>query len=311
MGQPLPVNRRFEPAYGSLVEISPLVRRVVAHNPNPFTFAGTGTYVVGRGSVAVIDPGPLDEAHIAALREGLKGETIGHLLITHTHADHSPAAAPLKAATGAKTYGYGPHGSGPHEGGADVRIEEGGDMDFRPDVTMRDGDQISGPGWTFECVFTPGHTSNHLCFALKEEQALFTGDHVMGWSTTVIGPPDGDMAAYFASLERLLKRDDRVYYPTHGAPIGGPHDALARKPQDFVRSLIAHRRDREAQILSALKAGEQAIPELVRRIYTDVDPKLHPAAALSVHAHLIQLAGEGRVTADGKASLSARYRLAS
>lgn len=284
MADPLPFVRLDNPAYGVVETLSPLVRRLIAPNPGPFTYTGTGTYIIGAGHVAVIDPGPLNDAHVTALTAALAGEVVDAILITHTHLDHSPAAAPLKAATGARTFGHGPHG-GAREDGAPV--EEGGDMAFRPDVTLAHGDRITGPGWTFEAVHTPGHTSNHLCFALIEEAALFTGDHVMGWSTTVISPPDGDMAAYFASLDHLLTRDDRRYYPTHGAPVDDP------KP--LVRGLIAHRRAREAQILEVLRSGPATVPAMVAIIYAAIDPRLHPAAARSLQAHLDRLISEGAI----------------
>jgi glyoxylase-like metal-dependent hydrolase (beta-lactamase superfamily II) len=295
----LPVDRTYDAAYGRVVELSPLIRRVCAENPNAFTFKGTGTYIVGRGKVAIIDPGPLLDAHVEALLKAVKGETVTHILITHTHNDHSPAAAPLKAATGAKTHGFGPHGAGKkHEG---IDVEEGGDMAFCPDVTLKDGATIEGHGWTFDALYTPGHTSNHLCFALREEKALFSGDHVMGWSTTVIAPPDGDMAEYFGSLEKLTRRDDRLYYPTHGNPI--------LKPQAVVRTLIEHRHARERQIETCLKRGLTRIPEMVAVIYSEVEKKLHPAAAMSVLAHLQHMLATGRVVTDGAPGATSEYRL--
>jgi glyoxylase-like metal-dependent hydrolase (beta-lactamase superfamily II) len=294
----LPTDRTYDPAYETSVEISPLIRRVLARNPNAFTFHGTGTYIVGRGKVAVIDPGPLIDEHVNALMQALKGETVTHILITHTHNDHSPAAAPLKAATGAQTYGFGPHGAGKKSEGIDV--EEGGDMAFRPDVTVKDGDVIKGDGWTFDCIFTPGHTSNHMCFALREEKALFSGDHVMGWSTTVIAPPDGDMAQYLASLDKLTKRDDQVYYPTHGNPV--------KKPQALVSKLIEHRHARERQITVCLKDGVGRIPDMVKIIYSEIDKKLHPAAAMSVLAHLRHMVATGRAMTDGPATATSTYR---
>jgi len=295
----LPTDRNYDAVYAKPVEISPLIRRVLARNANAFTFKGTGTYIVGRGNVAVVDPGPLIDEHVQALIGALKGETVAHILITHTHSDHSPAAAPLKAATGAKTYGFGPHGAAKRDEG--IAVEEGGDMDFRPDVTVRDGDLIRGDGWTFDCVFTPGHTSNHVCFALREEKALFSGDHVMGWSTTVIGPPDGDMAQYLASLRKLLARDDQIYYPTHGAPI--------RNPQKFVARLIEHREARERQIEECLRRGVDHIPDMVAIIYSEIDKRLHPAAAMSVLAHLQHMIATGRAATDGPAKAKSAYRL--
>ena len=293
MSNGIPFVREIEFDYGASEEVSPLIRRVVANNPSAFTYKGTGTYIVGHGKVAVIDPGPLLDAHVEALMRALQGETVSHILITHTHSDHSPAAAPLKKLTGAKTYGYGPHGSGAGE--------EDGDMDFVPDVELRHGDIIEGDGWTIECVHTPGHTSNHMCFALKEEKALFTGDHVMGWSTSIVSPPDGDMTAYMASLEMLLTRDDEVYWPTHGPAI---HD-----PKRLVQAFIAHREDRERQILAQLKAGRHRIAEMVPVMYAAIDKRLHPAAARSVLAHMGRLVAQGRVVTDGPVTLGADFRL--
>lgn len=284
----IPFNQEIEFEYGHLEQVSPLIRRIVCNNPGAFTFKGSGTYVVGRGNVAVIDPGPLDDAHISALTKALDGETVTHILITHTHMDHSPGAKPLKAKTGAKTYGYGPHGAGKRLEG--VAIEEGGDMDFVPDIAVRHGDLIEGDGWTFECVYTPGHTSNHICFALKEEKALFSGDHVMGWSTSVIGPPDGDMAAYMKSLELLLTRSDEIYWPTHGSPI--------KDPKPFVQAFIDHRLDREKQILKAVSDGHHEISEMVEIMYVNVDKRLYPAASMSVLAHIIRMVGDGRLACD-------------
>ncbi|HWA91902.1 MAG TPA: MBL fold metallo-hydrolase [Rhizomicrobium sp.] len=287
----IPFDRSFDAPYETRQQVSPLIARVLAQNPGPFTFKGTGVYVVGAGdAVAVIDPGPDNPAHVEALKRALDGKRLTHILITHTHSDHSPAAAPLKAWSGAKTFGFGPHGSGKAEEG--VKVEEGGDMAFVPDVAVRDGEIIAGDGFTFDCVYTPGHTSNHMCYALREEKALFTGDHVMGWSTTVVTPPDGDMAAYMASLKKLIARDEAVLYPTHGGPI--------RDPKPFLQAYLDHRLEREAQIVACLQGGLDTIPAMVARMYADVDKRLHPAAARSVQAHLIQLAQEGRVEAkDG------------
>ena len=250
--------------------------------------------------MAVIDPGPLDDAHVQALIDSLANETVTHILITHTHMDHSPAAAPLKAVTGAKTYGYGPHGAGKLEQG--VQVEEGGDMAFSPDVIVRDGDVIEGDGWTMEAVYTPGHTSNHLCFALCEEKALFTGDHVMGWSTSIVSPPDGDMTSYMDSLDRLLHRDDKVYWPTHGTSIDDP------KP--FVQAFIEHRLERERQIVDCLQQGVTEIQAMVPLMYTELDEKMYGAAARSVFAAMQRLTDLGQVTCDGVPSVSSSYALA-
>ena len=285
--------------YERLIQVSPGIRRLLTNNPGPFTFRGTSVAVIGSGRVAVVDPGPDDPEHLEALREALKGETVTHIFVTHTHRDHSPAARFLKQWTGALTYGFGPHGGGANESG--IAVEEGGDRDFVPDIAVRDRDIIEGAGFTIECVHTPGHTSNHICYALKEEKALFSGDHVMGWSTTVIAPPDGDMGDYLASLKKLLTRDDAVYWPTHGGPI--------RDPQTVVAAYLAHRLERETQILAALRDGINAIPDIVERVYIALDPRLKPAAGLSVLAHLLQLSKEGRVAAEGSPGLRARYRV--
>jgi glyoxylase-like metal-dependent hydrolase (beta-lactamase superfamily II) len=277
-------NRDFTCTYGRLEPVSRLIRRIVADNPGPFTFMGTGTYVVGHGKVAVIDPGPLLPAHLDALLAALAGETVTHILITHTHIDHSPAAAPLKAATGAPTLGFGPHGATGDTG------EAGADLAFVPDTRLGDGDVVEGDGWQLEVLHTPGHASNHLCFALPEESALFSGDQVMGWSTTVIGPPDGNMTAYMRSLDRLSRREDKIYWPTHGGPILDPHGHVAE--------LTAHRLARRQAILAALSGGPLAPPELVMRVYTGLDPRLVDAAAESVRAHLIELAESGLVTKE-------------
>jgi glyoxylase-like metal-dependent hydrolase (beta-lactamase superfamily II) len=300
MAVEIPFRRDFSFEYGRLEPVAPLIRRIVAHNLSPFTFKGTGTYVVGRGEVAVIDPGPDLSDHVDALLAGLTGERVTHILITHTHRDHSPAAQGLKAATGAPTYGFGPHAGGKR---GDAAVEEGGDWDFVPDVTIRDGDRITSTGWEFEAVHTPGHTSNHLCFALGDSGILFSGDHVMGWSTSVIAPPDGDMAAYMASLDKLLGRPDRVYWPTHGPAI--------TEPRQHVQAFIAHRREREAGILDCLRAGIRSIDAIVGRLYIGLQPGLRRAAARSVQAHLIDLVARGLVESDGAPSLDANYRIAS
>ncbi len=297
MARPLRYYRDMTFDYGIGEKVSPLVRRVIARNPSPFTFHGTGTYIVGRGSVAVIDPGPLDAEHLRALQRALEGETVSHILITHTHRDHSPAAAPLKEATGAPTFAFGPHGTPPGGPG----VEEGGDHLFDPDERLPDGAVVEGRGWTLEAIHTPGHTSNHMCFGLREEKTLFTGDHVMGWSTTVVSPPDGDMTDYMASLKRLLDRDDQALIPTHGPPI--------TDPQAHVAALLDHRVEREDQILAVLAAGIGHIPEMVAHIYADVPVGLHKAAGRSVHAHLVKLAREGRVAAEPSFGADALYRL--
>ena len=280
-------NLDFTCDYRRLEAVAPAIRRIVAENPGPFTFLGTGTYVVGQGEVAVIDPGPDLPEHVEALLAQLgPGERVSHILVTHTHRDHSPAARLLRARTGAPTYGFGPHGGGDHE------IEAGADLDFEPDVVIGEGSVLQGPGWRLEALHTPGHTSNHLCFALPQEGVLFPGDHVMGWSTTVIQPPDGDMAAYMAQLRRLRLRDDRVYWPTHGAPIPDPAAHLD--------ALIAHRLARRAKVLAALTDTPRRPLELVPLSYEPgLDRRLYSAAAQSLLAHLIELAAEGLARDSG------------
>jgi len=293
---PINFNREFEPEYGTLVAVTPLIRRLVARNSGPFTAWGTGTYVIGHGEVAVIDPGPLESAHIDALLAALQGERITHQVITHTHLDHSPAAAEIRQRCGAKVVGCGPHGE------RGETTEAGADYEYTPEQQLFDGDRLTGPGWTLTAVATPGHTSNHLCYCLAEEAGLFTGDHVMGWSTTVVSPPDGNMAAYMGSLERLLARQDKNFYPTHGAPI--------TRPQEYVRQLIGHRVERENQVLACVAGGLDTIEAMVRKLYADVDVRLHRAAGRSVLAHLLKLVGEGRIrrepAAGGDAS-AARF----
>jgi glyoxylase-like metal-dependent hydrolase (beta-lactamase superfamily II) len=288
-------DRNFDAPYGKSVAVSPLICRLLAKNPGPFTFKGTGVAIVGRDQVAVIDPGPDDPAHLQSLRDTLRGKKVTHILVTHTHRDHSPAARHVKQWTGAPVYGFGPHGRD-----SALKIEEGADREFVPDIRLRDGDTIEGDGFTFEAVHTPGHTSNHICYALKEERALFSGDHVMGWSTTVIAPPDGDMAAYIRSLQKLLSRDEQIYWPTHGGPI--------RNPKIFVSALLQHRLSREAEITAALTEGYRRIPEIVSRVYRDLDPRLTGAAELNVLAHLLKLIQEARVVGEGD-GLAADYRL--
>lgn len=301
--------------YGTAEQVSPLVRRVIAENPSKYTYRGTGTYIVGRGEVAVIDPGPMLDAHRDALMAALVDERVVAILVTHCHSDHSPLAAWLREYSGATVYAYGPHGATedpdddpdpePEEKKTEAEVEsrETIDTDFVPDVATADGAVITGPGWTFEAVHTPGHTSNHTCFALREESALFTGDHVMGWSTTVVSPPDGDMRAYCASMEKVIARTDRTLWPTHGNPV--------TDPQPFLRALLAHRLEREAQVVEYLRRGPTNIPDMVKVLYADVREELHKAAGRSMLSHLRKLVADGVVTVggDGRPSSKAEYRL--
>ncbi|MDG2534835.1 MBL fold metallo-hydrolase [Sphingomonas sp. HITSZ_GF] len=275
---------------GLAMALDPLVTRILAPNPSPFTYTGTQTYLVGTTELAVIDPGPDDPAHIEALLAAIAGRRVVAILCTHTHRDHSPAAAPLKALTGAPIIGCAPLSLADAGPRADAAFDTG----YAPDRVLADGERVQGEGWTLTAIATPGHTSNHLCFALEESRALFSGDHVMGWSTTVVAPPDGDMAAYMRSLDTLMGRaDDRIYYPAHGEPIERPHR--------FVRGLIGHRKQREGQILRLLKAGTGAVPDMVGRMYVGLDPRLTGAAGRSVLAHLIDLRDRGLVIEEGDA----------
>ncbi len=272
---------------GDCIAYEPLVARVLATNPSPFTYTGTQTHIVGIEDVAVIDPGPADPAHIDAIVRAIAGRPVVAIVITHTHNDHSPGSRPLKARTGAPIIGCAPlvlEEIGP-------RADASFDKDYAPDQVLKDGESVSGTGWTLTAVATPGHTSNHLCYALEQTGALFTGDHVMGWSTTVVMPPDGDMTAFMASLNMLQHREDKRYYPAHGEPIDNP--------RQLVRGHLGHRRQREAQILRVLGEGISAIPDMVERMYVGVDRRLYGAAGGSVKAHLIDLAGRGLVIADG------------
>ena len=274
----------LSPDTGTARRLSPLVRRVLAPNPSPFTYEGTQTYLVGDSDLAVIDPGPDDPAHLDALEGAIAGRAVIAILCTHTHRDHSPAARPLARRTGAQVIGCAPltlEDDGP-------RADAAFDPDYAPDRVLTEGEQIAGTGWTLTALATPGHTSNHLCYALEEEEALFTGDHVMGWSTSVVSPPDGDMTDYLLSLERLVGRQDRIYYPAHGEPI--------QQPQRFARGMLGHRRMREGQILRIVeRQGAALIPDFVTSMYVGLDPRLHGAAGRSVLAHLIDLERRGLV----------------
>lgn len=277
----------------------PGVRRVIANNPGPFTYTGSGAYIIGEGDVAVIDPGPDDDAHLNALLAALKGERVTHILITHTHRDHCGLARKFADATGAPVLGYGAHPVREKKHDAPA-LDEGADYTYAPDEIIANGAVIETDGWRLEAVHTPGHLSNHLCFALAAQKALFTGDHMMGWATTVVAPPDGDMGAYLDSLDLLLARDDEVYFPTHGAPI--------ENPRRFVRAVRTHRLMRDAQIIDQIKKGRTGIKEITAAMYADVDKRLHGAAALNVLAHLIRLVGKGDVACDGEPDMRAAYR---
>ena len=288
----------FKP--GIADEILPGVRRVIADNPGPFTYTGTGTYLIGSNEVAVIDPGPDDDTHLDALEAAVGGARVSHILITHTHSDHCGGARKFAERAGAPIYGFGAHPVRDKKLDAPA-LDEGADYAFKPDEIIDGGAIIETEEWRIEALHTPGHLSNHLCFALPAQKALFTGDHMMGWATTVVAPPDGDMSAYLDSLDLLLAREDDIYLPTHGAPI--------EKPQRFVRAVKAHRLMRDAQILDQLAKGRRRIRDMVEAMYADVDPRLHKAAALNVYAHLIRLVETGRAQSDGPLELSAEFTL--
>jgi glyoxylase-like metal-dependent hydrolase (beta-lactamase superfamily II) len=282
--------------------VSPLVRRVTAPNAGPFTYTGTCSYIVGNGDVAIVDPGPADPRHIEAMLAAIAGERLSLILVTHTHRDHSPAARALKAATGATIAGCAPYAPPPDIHVTGPGLDASHDADYAPDVVLTEGDRLALGGATIGALETPGHTANHLCYALAEEKALFTGDHVMAWATTVIAPPDGSMADYMASIERLRARDDEIYWPGHGEPV--------RDPRRYLRALVHHRRAREDAIMQRLEAGDETIAQMVARIYESVDKRLHGAAAMTVFAHLEELVARGCVTSEGPPTLGARYQKA-
>jgi glyoxylase-like metal-dependent hydrolase (beta-lactamase superfamily II) len=303
--KPIPFVTLDEPRYGVALPVAPMVRRVIANNPSKYTYFGTGTYIVGDDDVAVIDPGPVLDEHRDALAAALQSCRVRAILVTHCHSDHSPLSAWLRDETGAPTIAFGPHGQvesaddlvddeigtgGVAEG--DIKLEESTDLDFDPDVRVADGEVAAmGDGWTIRAVHTPGHTSNHMCYALEETRALFTGDHVMGWSTTVVSPPDGDMRDYIDSLRKVIARDDASLWPTHGAPVTAP--------RPFLAAFLEHRLEREAQVLGAVRSGISDIGEMVKVLYADVREELHKPAARSVLSHLVKLVDDGAVTVAG------------
>ena len=303
MADDIPFDKRLDLAPDTVDEVVPGVRRVMANNPGPFTFKGTMSYIVGRGKVAIIDPGPDDPAHVAALLDAVRSETVTHIFVTHTHRDHSPATPAVKHATGAIVCAEGPHRAArPLHIGEHNPLDSSGDRDFVPDVRLKDGDVVKGDGWTIEAVATPGHTANHMAYALKEQNLLFAGDHVMGWATSIVAPPDGAMSDYMASLQKLAKRGEELYLPGHGPAI--------RDAKRFVNYYILHRKAREASILHRLGKSESDIPSIVRAIYIGIDPRLTGAAGMSTLAHLEDLVARGLVETDGAPSIEGTYRLA-
>jgi glyoxylase-like metal-dependent hydrolase (beta-lactamase superfamily II) len=303
MSDDIPFDKSLDLKPDTVDEPMPGIRRVMADNPGPFTFKGTMSYIVGRGKVAIVDPGPADERHIGALLEAVRNETVTAIFVTHTHRDHSPAVPAVKAATGATVYAEGPHRPArPLHIGEHNPLDSSGDRDFMPDVRLKDGEIVAGDGWTIEAVATPGHTANHMCYALKERNLLFAGDHVMAWATSIVAPPDGAMSDYMASLQKLATRSETLYLPGHGP-------AITDAPR-FVNYYILHRKAREAAILHRLAKGETDIPTVVRAIYIGIDPRLTGAAGLSVLAHLEDLVARGLVETDGAPSIDGVYRLA-
>ncbi|MBZ9720365.1 MBL fold metallo-hydrolase [Mesorhizobium sp. AD1-1] len=281
----------FDPLYGQGVSVAPDVQRITARNPSPFTFHGTNSYIVGRDTLAVIDPGPDDEAHLRTLLEVIAGRPVSHIFVSHTHRDHSPLAARLKESTGAIVLAEGPHrpARALHIGETNA-LDASADMAFVPDIALSDGEAVDGDGWSIRTVLTPGHTANHAAFALEGTGILFSADHVMAWATSIVAPPDGAMADYMASLDRLIDREDRLLLPGHGGPVTAP--------RAFMRGLKTHRKMRERAILERVRAGDRTIVDMVKAIYRDTDPRLHGAAGLSVLAHLEDLTARGLVVTD-------------
>lgn len=302
MADDIPFNKKLDLAPGAVDEVMPGIRRILVNNPGPFTFTGTLSYIIGRGKVAIVDPGPADECHIGALLDAVRGETVTHIFVTHTHRDHSPAVPAVKAATGATVYAEGPHRAArPLHIGEHNPLDSSGDHEFHPDVRLRDGDVVTGDGWAVEAVTTPGHTANHMAYALRGRDTLFAGDHVMAWSTSIVAPPDGAMSDYMASLHKLAQRSETTYLSGHGP-------AIPNAP-DFVRHYIAHRRAREASILHRLAKGACDIPTLVRAIYIGIDQRLTGAAGLSVLAHLEDMVARSEVMTDGAPAIDGIYRV--
>ncbi len=295
----LSFDRNFDILPGVATVLSPLVRRVLADNPGPFTFKGTASFIVGQGEVAIIDPGPDSDTHLAALLAAVKGERVSHILVTHSHLDHSPLARRLQRETGAVIAGHELVMAADRQEGEGLRLDASIDAEFNPDIKLRHGERIAGEGWTLEAVFTPGHMSNHMSYTLMEEKTLFCGDHVMAWATSVIAPPDGNMGQYFASLRLLLDRDDDIYHPAHGPS--------RRDPKTLVRGYLMHRKMREEAVIARLRAGDRSIADIVRANYADIDPRLHAAAGLSTLAHIEHLIERGLVREGPSGPSGAQY----
>jgi glyoxylase-like metal-dependent hydrolase (beta-lactamase superfamily II) len=298
----LDFDLRFEPVYGEAVEVAPGVERLTANNAGPFTFFGTNTYLVGENSLAVVDPGPDDVGHLEALIRVIGGRPVSHIFVTHTHRDHSPLAKRLQEATGALVCAEGPHRPARALRIGEINpLDASADTDFMPDVRLQEGELVEGDGWAVRAILTPGHAANHASFSLEGTGALLSGDHVMAWSTSIVAPPDGSMADYMASLDKLLERDDRLLLPGHGGPV--------LSPRPFLRGLMAHRKMRERAIIERLASGDRTIAEMVPAIYRDTDPNLHGAAALSVLAHLEDLVARGIVACEGEPAIDGDFAI--
>ncbi len=297
----LEFNKSFEPRYGEAVDIAPGIQRLTVNNPGPFTYHGTNSYIVGNDVVAIIDPGPDDPEHFDAMVNALKGREVSHIFVSHTHADHSPLAKRLKETTGAPVLAEGPHrpARALHIGEQNP-LDASADHDFSPDERLKHGEIVHGKDWSIEPVFTPGHTANHMAFSLVGQNVLFSADHVMAWATSIVAPPDGAMVDYMDSLETLLQRDEDVYFPGHGGRVV--------KAAKFVRALRTHRKMRERAVLERIRAGDRLIATMVKRIYRDVDPRLHGAAGLSVMAHIEDLVTRGDVVTKGPVSIDGEYQ---
>ncbi|TKT81176.1 MBL fold metallo-hydrolase [Aquamicrobium sp. LC103] len=296
----LDFDTSFDPRHGEAIEVAPGVLRVTVNNPSAFTFHGTNSYIVGKDTLAVIDPGPQDETHLEALLQAIAGRPVSHIFVSHTHSDHSPLTAALKQATGALVLAEGPHRSArPLRIGETNPLDASADTSFSPDRRLADGELVAGDGWAIRAIHTPGHAANHMAFALEDTGTLFSADHVMAWATSIVAPPDGAMSDYMASLDKLLRRDDRIFLPGHGGPV--------TSPAAFMRGLKAHRKMRERAIVERLKAGDRTVADLVATIYRDTDPRLHGAAGLSVLAHLEDLTARGVVRSETAPSIDAVF----
>lgn len=291
---------KFDPEHGNAVDIADGIQRITAPNESAFTYRGTNTYILGEDNVSVIDPGPAIDSHFDLLLETLKGRTVSHIVVTHTHMDHSPLAAPLKEKTGAPIFAEGPHRNSRDLHLGEINsLDAAADRDFKADVIVKHGDMIEGKDWALETILTPGHTQNHACFAIKDTDMLFSGDHVMSWATSIVAPPDGSMEDYMNSLSVMMERKETIYFPGHGGRL--------EKAPEFVRALRAHRKMRETAVLSRIRAGDKTIPDIVKVIYKETDPRLHGAAGLSVFAHIEDLVTQGRVICDGPPALNSQY----